>query len=350
MADSLLYNGIYHNKTGEKTNSFTPEVANWDNQTSNFPSDPKFRLGSNYTVQSADPSVLDPKEPWIGGRFFVKCIKAPSMMPDTMVDVLRFLFEDSVKEYSGLGSRSIDTTTVTFGANGQQADFPTLTKENNKNVTFKVPVFKGELVRKFIDWWMGGITDAKTNIGHMYGLKIPRQRSSYGASFLICILGPTAKPDDIEYSCIFHECFPMTQANSHLGSMTLGEANAVADVDIEFTGVFDESPEVNMLAKLFTAALALYSISAWDSLLPGYVYDNYFSNFNTASASELHAEYSVKPRDIIDRLNTNHPSISHNYTTETTAHMDTIKSLVGKQVKSIDINYTFDDAFNDIFV
>jgi hypothetical protein len=87
------------------------------------------------------------------------------------------------------------------------------------------------------------------------------------------LLGPTCRPEDIEFACMWHEVLPYQEKASHLNSGNIGDAGSGVDLDIEFSGRYDRGPEIDIFARKVVEGYNLYGQSYLNQLLPSYMYD-----------------------------------------------------------------------------
>lgn len=231
------------------------------------------RLGSQNGLQSVDPMVMAQREPFRVGRFMVKWVKAPPFFPDLAVKYLRFIFEDMVMEVSGVPENSIDKIDIQNGAVHATTSYPGIYHESGNSVTLKVRECAGSPVRKFLDYWISGISDRKTGVCHMYGFKGRAVLPNMAGSILYVLLGPTCRPEDIEFACMWHEVIPYQEKASHLNSGNIGDAGSGVDMDVEFSGMYDRGPEIDIFARKVVEAYNLYGQTYLNQLMPGYMYD-----------------------------------------------------------------------------
>ena len=231
------------------------------------------RLNTQNGLQSSDPMVIAANEPFRVGRFIVKWTKAPPFMPDIAVKYLRWIFEDMVMEVSGVPENSIDKIDIQSGAVHATTSYPGIYHESGNSVTLKVRECAGSPVRKFLDYWLSGISDRKTGVCHMYGAKMRATLPNMAGSILYILLGPTCRPEDIEFACMWHEVLPYQEKASHLNSGNIGDAGSGVDLDIEFSGRYDRGPEIDIFARKVVEGYNLYGQSYLNQLLPSYMYD-----------------------------------------------------------------------------
>jgi len=255
------------------------------------------RLNTQNGLQSADPMVMAAREPFRVGRFLVKWVKAPPFFPDLAVKYLRWIFEDMVMEVSGVPENSIDKIDIQNGAVHATTSYPGIYHESGNSVTLKVRECAGSPVRKFLDYWISGVSDRKTGVCHMYGAKLRAVLPNMAGSILYVLLGPTCRPEDIEFACMWHEIMPYSEKASHMNSGNIGDAGSGVDMDVEFSGQYDRGPEIDLFARKVVEGYNLYGQSYLNQLLPSYMYD---SEIYGASGEDWAKQNSV---DIEARLN-----------------------------------------------
>lgn len=310
------------------------DVPGWEGGTAGIYGDLKLRA-HQHGIKNLEPASWGIREPIRLGHFMWKIIKMPAFFHRNIIDAFRFVFESMVKEVSGVPENSLGTITQSFGAVGQEADYPGIYKESGKNVTIKTCEFRSSLARKIVDYWIGGISDRETGIGTLYGKDIPYVRSAYSASFIYVILGIQGRPEDIEFSCIFHECWPLKEVVGHFGTVTLGDAGSVSDVDIEMSGIYQRGPEVDILAQFMVAAYGIYSESANDQTLPSWTYNLFFNwGMTPEGKQQMEKALSVNHHKGIQMYidDTNDES-QVSWTNELVSKRDYVQQIIGEQAK-----------------
>lgn len=264
-------NGIHHSGT---------DALGWDNTTVGMASSVFDNLLTQNGIRTNDPNYIGALEPIRAGKFLVKWLKVPAFFSNTATKYLKFFFENAVKSVSGITDSSIAAAgELTFGANGQAMSFPGQLKENNQTVTLNTITCTGDGCGKIKRYWMYGITDPITQVHHMYGKNLRFIRPNYSGTFIYIFMGPTCRPGDIEYACIWNEVWPTSgDGKSKFESGDIGSDNAISEDSIELTGIFQDGPECNILAKYIVAASGLAGQSYFDQMLPAYMYDKFVNN------------------------------------------------------------------------
>lgn len=263
-------NGMHHN------------VVGWDNTTVGMASSVFDNLLTQNGIKSFDPNHIGALEPIRTGKFIVKWLKVPSFFDPVAVKYLKFFLENAVRSVEGIADNQINASgSVTFGPNGQQFDFPGQLTQGNKDVTLNTITCTGDGLGKLMRYWMYGITDPVTGIHHMYGKDLRFIRPNYSGTLLYVFLGPTCRPGDIEYACLWNEVWPSSPDGvSKFNSGEIGSDTAVDAQSVTLSGIFQDGPEVNILAKYIVAGTGLAGQSYFEQMLPAYMYDKYIGPLN----------------------------------------------------------------------
>ena len=267
-------NGMHHN------------VVGWDNTTVGMASSVFDNLLTQNGIKSFDPNHIGALEPIRTGKFIVKWLKVPSFFNPVAVKYLKFFLENAVRSVEGIADNQINASgSVTFGPNGQQFDFPGQLTQGNKDVTLNTITCTGDGLGKLMRYWMYGITDPVTGIHHMYGKDLRFIRPNYSGTLLYVFLGPTCRPGDIEYACLWNEVWPSSPDGvSKFNSGEIGSDTAVDAQSVTLSGIFQDGPEVNILAKYIVAGTGLAGQSYFEQMLPAYMYDKYIGPLNSPNS------------------------------------------------------------------
>lgn len=267
-------NGMHHN------------VVGWDNTTVGMASSVFDNLLTQNGIKSFDPNHIGALEPIRTGKFILKWLKVPSFFDPVAVKYLKFFLENAVRSVEGIADNQINASgSVTFGPNGQQFDFPGQLTQGNKDVTLNTITCTGDGLGKLMRYWMYGITDPVTGIHHMYGKDLRFIRPNYSGTLLYVFLGPTCRPGDIEYACLWNEVWPSSPDGvSKFNSGEIGSDTAVDAQSVTLSGIFQDGPEVNILAKYIVAGTGLAGQSYFEQMLPAYMYDKYIGPLNSPNS------------------------------------------------------------------
>lgn len=270
-------------------------VAGWEHGTVGFAGNVYSRLAAENGIQPVDPTITGSREPFKVGRFLLKVLKNVPFFDPKVMEAWRYIIEDSALEFSGIQSYQLETFQKTHGVIRQNSTYVGIYKENNGDFTIKVPETAGQLVRKAIDYWHFGMSDPKTGVAHFYGKDIRDLQPNKSMTILYVLLGPTCRPEDIEYAAIYHDCVCTTPKHDHVNAGALGEAGQGVEHDLTFSGIFDRGPEVDRLAAVIVDREGLYEERSQNALLPAYIYKNWLGE----DASQ---NMSISGLTLVDRL------------------------------------------------
>ncbi|MDR1503527.1 MAG: hypothetical protein LBT43_13855 [Prevotella sp.] len=290
---------IIYGEGGIKGDRFT-EVAGWEKGTVGFAGNIYSRLASENGIQPVDPALTGAREPFKVGRFLIKILKTVPWFDKKVMYAWRYIIEDTAVSLSGIQNYTYDTFTRPHGVIRQTSAYGGIFKETNGEFQIKVPETAGQLVRKAMDYWFYGMSDPKTGVATFYGKDVRDLQPNKSMTILYALLGPTCRPTDIEYACIWHDAILTVSKHDHNNSDNIGEAGQGTDVDLSFNGIFDRGPQVDLLASLIVDREGLYEERSYNALLPQYMYDNYFKenglareDYNNTLAERLKYEVGM---------------------------------------------------------
>jgi hypothetical protein len=256
-------------------------LPGWENGTVGFSGNIYSRLAAQNGIQPVDPVILAAREPFRTGRFLVKVLKTPPFFDPIAERILRYVFEDTVKDVSGLTEYAVETFKISNGVIRQDTPYIGIYKENNGDYGLRVPETAGQLVRKILDYWFYGISDPKTGVCHFYGKNLRAVQPNKSMSIIYILMGPTCRPEDIEFSCMWHEGVPGAPKIGHNNS-TIGEVGSGVEHDVAFSGLYDHNPVIDALARKIVLAYNLFSERFSNAVVPEYIYTQYFGGDNGA--------------------------------------------------------------------
>lgn len=257
-------------------------VRGWETGTTAIGGNVALRLGHAQGVASYDDNTLSIEEPFRTGRFLCIWTKLPTFLHPTAQAYWRYFMQDRVLEFSGLNDNEIGTMERTTGAVGRSEAYAGYYKENNNGFSIKVPEYKGLPMRKLSKYYLSGISDPATGIAHFHGNKDLRfSTRNYGGDMFYILLGPSGRPDDIEFACAYIDAFMVKDHISHLNSGTIGEpGDAGLTYDLEFKGKYVQNNAVNRMAIDIVEKVGLYKDTVEDVNLPTYLYRDYGSGIS----------------------------------------------------------------------
>lgn len=277
-------------------------VPGWEHGTVGFAGNVYSRLASENGIQPVDPAVTASREPFKVGRFLLKVLRTVPFFDDKVTAAWRYIIEDTATEFSGIQSYTFETFQKTHGVVRQNSTYTGIYKENNGEFSIKVPETAGQLVRKSIDYWHYGCSDPKTGVAHFYGKNYRDLQPNKSMTILYVLLGPTCRPEDIEYAAIYHDCIVTTPKHDHNNAGTLGDAGQGVEHDLTFQGTFDRGPEVDRLAAIIVDREGLYEERSQNAVLPSYIYNQYMGIGNGTGDTSTELSDSNVGMGIVDRL------------------------------------------------
>jgi hypothetical protein len=288
------YNGI-------KGDRFA-EVPGWEKGTVGFSGNVYSKLASENGIQPVDPVLTAMREPFKVGRFLIKILKTVPFFHKKVMATWRYIIEDTAITLAGIQNYAFDTIERSHGVIRQNSYYGGTYKENNGEFQITVPETKAQIVRKAIDYWLQGMSDPKTGVAHFYGKDIPDLQPNKSMTILYVLLGPTCRPDDIEYACIWHDAIIGDGGKHEINNAgTLGDPGQGQEHTISFRGIFDRGPQVDLLASIIVDREGLYEERSWNAALPQYMYDEYFkdkgperADYNITIANRLANEIGLE--------------------------------------------------------
>ena len=198
---------------------------------------------------------LDQFTPYIQGvsRIFVH--KLPNFLAnvDDGAFSARFkaLVETGFTRIDGIQDTNVEFADFEGGFGGQK--FSNVSLASNDTDTLSITVYEqsGSPLREYLDMWVTGVRDIKSNIAHYHGL-MDENGSQYSernhtAEFIYCALDPTGK--QIEYACMFAHAFPTKVPKNHLNYESRNRGNV--PMEMEFRAQLYESPAINAIANYY---------------------------------------------------------------------------------------------------
>lgn len=204
-----------------------------------------FLGGLDTTAKSLEQ--YDPLKTGYGRIFFVRMpVFMRKIMPDETKRI-RHLMEYGFTRIDGLGNLTLETEQITGGYAGRQFDVPTVSKDETNQITLSLYELAGSPVREYLEMWISGIADPYTGLAHYHGADVKYRQSNHVAEAIYVATDPTGKSSGVEYACLLTNMVPKTvkkdQFNYESGQHQL------VQMDIDFTAVKYESPQINKIAK-----------------------------------------------------------------------------------------------------
>lgn len=325
-----------------------PDVTGWDNVTVGLATSIYQDVIMMNGVSSNDPNAIPNLEPLRAGRFIVKWLKIPAFFDPKVIPFLTTFLEKYVRGITGIPDNTLSVITgAPVGVTQREIDYPGIYKENGKTFTLNTITCTGDGLGKLIKYWMYGMSDRSTGVAHMYGKNMRFTKPNYSGSLIYIFLGPTCRPKDIEFACMWHECFPTSSdGDSKFNNPQMGEVGSLTEQEVEFSGIYDATPIVSVLAQYIVAAAGLYGQSQFDQVLPAYLYDL----FTTGSTSDEELKYAMNLnlRDQIDKTIKDKANSYTPYTDAIVNRHDELATEKGISGAAIRNAITFEDQMNEV--
>lgn len=305
------------------------DVVGWRNTTVGLAASVYNNVLNMNGVSSNDPNAIPNLEPLRAGRFLVKWVKYPPFFDPDLLGYIQLFFERGVRGISGIPDNSLSTVSgAPLGPTQRETDYPGMYKQSGKNFTLTTFTCTGDGLGKVIKYWYGALSDKETGVAHMYGKPLRFVRPNYSGSLLYVFLGPTGRPKDIEFACMWHECFPVSsEGDGKFNNPQIGEVGSLTEQEVEFSGIYDDSPIVDVLAQYVVAAAGLYGQSQFDQVLPAYLYNLFLGQETTDD--ELRSAMNLNLRDQIDKTVTNSAKSFTSYTADVIKRHDDLSEQKG---------------------
>lgn len=190
----------------------------------------------------------DPLKTGYARIFFLNMPKFMDTLDQTMTKKFRHIMEFGFIGVDGLQNLTMDFAQLTGGYTGASLDVATVLKDETNEITLKVHEFSGSPVREYLTTWMTGISDRLSGLAHYHGVAdVPYAQYNHTAEAIYLQTDPTGRSSNIEYACLLTNMMPKTAKVDHF-NYTAGQHDIV-EVDIPFTVVKYESPQINAVAK-----------------------------------------------------------------------------------------------------
>ena len=263
---------------GVKAPQFS-DVTGYEKWSAEFVADIYSRTHTQMGIQSNDPNILAGFEPYHGGHLIFKVLSWPPFWNEKMIRLGQILLEDQLRGLDGITNGQLQTIERESGAVKRASTYVANYKENNGKFTLKFPEFRGMPGRKLADYWLHGMSDPMTGATHFYGKQLQPNQMNKGMTAIAIITGPTRRPDDIEFACLWVGAAPTSELLDLLGSVNIGEEGDGGEYSWEMGSVgFDrKSPELYALAKKIVYGVNYFGQSFLDGAVPYELYKNYLS-------------------------------------------------------------------------
>lgn len=193
--------------------------------------------------------VLKAYDPFKGGFGRIFMTRGPVFIEaDTdMFSKLRafkHILEYANTGISGINDVDVTSETISGGYVGREFAVPTIARNTTNQFTISTYEFSGSPMRELLMYWITGVMDLQSGFSTYHGVTgIDVCQANHTAEFVYTLTDQTGKPENIEFVCLFANCFPTGVKMDHLNTRA-GEHN-IAEMDITFTTTMYESPKIN---------------------------------------------------------------------------------------------------------
>lgn len=195
--------------------------------------------------------------PYIQGVSRLFLYKPPIFMekayPEETTQFREYI-ETGYTRVDGISDISVDFVDFEGGFNGDKFSNVSQTHDDTDTLTVSLYEQSGSPVRNYVETWVSGVRDMRSGIAHYHGA-LAMNAVKYGeryhtAEFVYINLDPTAI--ELEYSCLFANCFPSKVPKGHLNYEKGNRDNVLMDLDFKTKKY--ESPAINMVGQNFLAS------------------------------------------------------------------------------------------------
>ena len=289
----MNYDNSNYTMTGIEGSTATKGIPGWTQGQTEVGGNLKIRLGHVQGVQSLDHNTISIGEPFKIGRFIGFWLRKPPFLNPIVADFFDYFLQDRILEVSGLADNQIGVLERQTGPVGRSEAFAGNYKENNAKFTIKTNEVKGSPVRKLMRYYITAMSDSQTGQSHFHDAtgNLRFVKLNYSGDFIYILLGPSMKPEDIEFACAWFYAFPSVDMLGHLNSGAIGaDGDAANEKEIEFNGIYVHNSKIVELGKIIAESFGYYKDTNEDVILPSYLDSKYF---NSEAAQNLSSEIGV---------------------------------------------------------
>ena len=182
--------------------------------------------------------------------FLVKMPEFMRKMYPNKTKQFRHLIEYGFVSIDGIQNTNLEFAQITGGYSGRSFDVATVAKDETNEITIKVYEFAGSPVREYLDLWVSGISDPFTGLSHYHGAfdqGITYSQHNHTMEAFYVNTDATGRSDGIEYACLLANMMPKSVKKDQFNYQS--GTHDIVEVDIAFSTVKYESPQINQVAK-----------------------------------------------------------------------------------------------------
>lgn len=186
--------------------------------------------------------------------FLVKMPEFMHVMYPNKTKQFRHLIEYGFVSVDGIQNTNLEFNQVTGGYAGRQFDVASVARDDTNEVTVRVYEVNGSPVREYLDLWISGISDPFTGLSHYhgafdYGVKFGQQNHTAEAFYVNT--DSTGRHDGVQYACLLANMMPKSVRKDQFNYQS--GTHDIVEMDIAFTCVKYESPQINEVARTLIA-------------------------------------------------------------------------------------------------
>ncbi len=207
---------------------------------------------------------LNQFNPYIRGYARLFMYRAPFFMEKAFPELtnrFKAYLETGFRRVSGISDLSVDFVDFDGGFGSQRFSNPSSVSDDTGSIQVSLYELSGSPIREFIETWISGVRDPRTNVAHYHGHvagpgenitdgKIEYSEANHTAELIYYTMDPTCTR--IEYACMLAHCFPASSNRDHLNFESNSHDNA--EYEIEFRCTKYESRYINDIAAFYLMA------------------------------------------------------------------------------------------------
>lgn len=207
---------------------------------------------------------LNQFNPYIRGYARLFVYRSPLFMEKAFPDLtnrFKSYLETGFRTVSGIGDLSVEFVDFEGGFGSQRFSNPGSTSDDTNEIQISLYELSGSPIREFIETWISGVRDPRTNVAHYHGVlagpgeditdgKVSYSEANHSAELIYYTMDPTCTR--IEYACMLAHCFPTGSPRDHLNFESNSHTEAEYQITLRCTKY--ESRYINDIAAFYLMA------------------------------------------------------------------------------------------------
>lgn len=223
-----------------------------------------------------DQNNLNSYDPFVQGYAYIIWTRLPKFFDGTTLANFKYMTQKNFKAFSGLGDMTLDTDTVSMGFAGNTFATATNLKKSEGNFSLTHQEFSGSPIRQLYEYWITGIRDPETGLATYHGQiasgALNYSMANHTGELMYIVTdasGALGGATAIEYAAYYTNVIPTKIPQDHL-NFTAGD-HGLTEIQVDFTGVWHKSKEVNNLAvKLLAEVYTLPTFGDYGTANAGF--------------------------------------------------------------------------------